>query len=513
MGEAKRKRELYQILNNPERMLLDTPGGRIHVQWDEQAHATPQAQLSFFAQFLHCTGLFQDWVERCPLVYASPNAPPKQDILGTWLLAILSGHKRYAHITAMRGDVVSARLLGMHKIRSEDALRRALSRMDAEQSRNWLQPQLLTSVRAALVQPWILDVDATIKPLFGHQEGAEIGYNPHKPGRPSHVLHTYWVSTLRAVLDVVVSGGKEHSASHALPGLIAILDSLAPNELPHLVRGDCAFGNEPFIDQLEARGQHYLFRLRQTGNVKKMLTRLFTRTDWTRPTQASQGFSAIEDRLKLVGWSQERRVIILRRPIKSELAITQADKTLPSQLSLLEPDSNLKAWEYVVLVTNCDYTLEAIAQLYRDRADCENGFDELKNQWGWGGFMTQDITRCQTNARAIALIYNWWSWYCRAAKPDQHMEAITSRALLLAGVGKAVSHAGQTTLYLTTIHAAKTTLMKLIANIHAALQYIKDIAEQLPAANKWNAFIDYVVAKIVRIKPPIATALAHAGDG
>ena len=27
---------------------------------------------------------------------------------------------------------------------------------------------------------------ATIKPLYGHQEGAEVGYNPHKPARPSH---------------------------------------------------------------------------------------------------------------------------------------------------------------------------------------------------------------------------------------------------------------------------------------------------------------------------------------
>jgi len=52
-----------------------------------------------------------------------------------------------------------------------------------------------------------------------------------------------------------------------------------------------------------------------------------------------------------------------------------------------------------VLVTNANYDLQAIAQLYRDRADCENGFDELKNQWGWGGFSTQDIERCQTSAR------------------------------------------------------------------------------------------------------------------
>ena len=80
-----------------------------------------------------------------------------------------------------------------------------------------------------------------------------------------------------------------------------------------------------------------------------------------------------------------------------------------------------------------------LAQLYRDRADADNGFDELKNQWGWGGFTTQDIERCQSGARVVALVYNGWSWYGRAAKP----EAITSRALLLAAVGRATKHAGQ----------------------------------------------------------------------
>jgi hypothetical protein len=42
----------------------------------------------------------------------------------------------------------------------------------------------------------------------------------------------------------------------------------------------------------------------------------------------------------------------------------------------------VEIWEYAVLVTNSGYALESMAQLYRDRADAENGFDELKNQWG-----------------------------------------------------------------------------------------------------------------------------------
>ena len=161
-----------------------------------------------------------------------------------------------------------------------------------------------------------------------------------------------------------------------------------------------------------------------------------------------------------------------------------------------------RLWEYAVLVTNSDYPLAAFGQLYRDRADCENGFDELKNQWGWGGFTTQDIERCQSSARAVALVYNWWSWYCRAAKPGARMEAITSRALLLAGVGRAVKHAGQTTLYLTPMHAAKDKLMGLIANVHAALSHVKAVAEQLPNANRWKTFVDFVVAKITRPLPP-----------
>jgi hypothetical protein len=37
----------------------------------------------------------------------------------------------------------------------------------------------------------VLDIDSTIKPLYGQQEGAVVGYNPHKPGRPSHCYHTY----------------------------------------------------------------------------------------------------------------------------------------------------------------------------------------------------------------------------------------------------------------------------------------------------------------------------------
>jgi hypothetical protein len=49
-------------------------------------------------------------------------------------------------------------------------------------------PSLMHSVREALDRPWVLGIDASIKPLYRRQEGAEIGYNPTKLMRPQQLL-------------------------------------------------------------------------------------------------------------------------------------------------------------------------------------------------------------------------------------------------------------------------------------------------------------------------------------
>jgi len=86
-----------------------------------------------------------------------------------------------------------------------------------------------------------------------------------------------------------------------------------PPQRQRPVAGDPGFGNEPFIIELEKRGQSYLFKLRQSSGVKKMLMHQFTRKDWTIPGPSDQGWSAVEDTLRLAGWNKSRRVVILRR--------------------------------------------------------------------------------------------------------------------------------------------------------------------------------------------------------
>lgn len=523
MGEAEYKPNVMSVavieavgdmaaLSGSE-MRLVTPGGRYQVRWDEGGSATAMGQLPFFAEFLEVSGLFENWVRDCPMAYTSPNAPETRDVLGTWLLSILDGQWRYAHITGLRGDSVAPGILGMNKIVSDESLRRGLKHLAPALERGpeeekpareaqlakttaWIDRALAESTRAALLVGWILDIDTTIKLLYGHQDGAEISYNPTKPGRPSHVIHTYWIANMRLVLDAEVQGGKSHAARHSLPRLITLLKALPEKQRPHLVRGDIAFGVDPVMRELEDMRQAYLFKLKQTAGVKRLIERLWRDTDWQR---MGDGYHAAETRLKLTGWEQDRRVVVVRRAVKHSLAVeAKPDGKCKGQQSLQFANVDAgKLWEYAVLVTNSEYPLTTLGQLYRDRADCENGFDELKNQWGWGGYTTQDLERCNLSARAVALIYNWWSWYVRLAHPKTRLEAITSRPLLLAGIARQTAHAGQTRLLVTLTHACTDQIKTMIANVRKGLDSVIASAPQLTQPERWKLLVQYIIAKIL----------------
>lgn len=509
MGESNLKR-LKQVEPLLECAGVQTLAGRVQVRWDQKNAATPMGQLAYFIEFLALTGLWKRWLESCPLVYTSPNAPTRADVLGTWMLSILAGHRRYSHVTAIRYDGVNPGLLDMNKVISEDAMRGALKRIPEAEGVAWLDQHLSASVAPLLVAPWIMDTDTTIKPLYGKQEGAVISYNPKKPGRPSHAYHTYLMAGLRQVLGVEVFAGDEHAAKHGQPGLLKILDELLPTHKPALVRGDCAFGNDPLMSALEERGQPYLFKLRLTKNVKRHIGKLFREEDWT---DAGQGWEGRDSKLMLAGWKQSRRVVVLRRPLQGEIMLAGEDNG-QQWLGFIEANrctgKQITGYEYAVLATNSHYEILGLGQLYRDRADAENAFDELKNQWGWGGFTTHDLHRCQLAARAVALIYNWWSLFVRLANPQARREAITSRPWLMSAVGRRTEHAGQTTITLTGLHADFGKARAALMRVSALLQgWVERAAEQLNPVTVWSLVCEHikrVVAGIAAPPPPLRLA-------
>ena len=77
-----------------------------------------------------------------------------------------------------------AGLLDIDGFGSEDSVRRAFEKQDEEALTLWMDRQMNETYSVLLDQEWILDLDATVKTLYGKQEEARVGYNPMKPGRP-----------------------------------------------------------------------------------------------------------------------------------------------------------------------------------------------------------------------------------------------------------------------------------------------------------------------------------------
>jgi hypothetical protein len=112
---------------------------------------------------------------------------------------------------------------------------------------------------------------STIKTIYGHQQGAQFCYNPHKPGRPSRCYHSYFMANTRLCLGVEVMSGKDHAARHALPCLL---------------------------------------KLRHTARVKTLVRQMQRAgAAWQ---DAGSGWEVLEASLRLSGWSRERCVVLVR---------------------------------------------------------------------------------------------------------------------------------------------------------------------------------------------------------
>lgn len=488
-----------QIDETLSKVAVDTYGGRVHIDWDHDTPITPYGQLAFFIEFLKRTELFDHWVKTCPLFFTSPNAPTSRDILGTILLSVLSGHTRYSHISTVRTDKVNAPLLGMNKIMSEDSVRRALSKLPEPEGEKWLAEELKNCYSEILHIPWVLDVDTTVKCIYGHQEDAKVGYNPKKPGRPSHNYHTYMMANIRMIVDVEVMAGNESSSSHTLPHLFSWLDQLPITQRPEFIRGDCAFGTDAVMKACETRQQNYLFKLKQTANVKRFISHKMVEDDWEN---ANQGWQGVSGELQLMGWSMPRRVVILRRRIGKDVGVIEEIPLIgQAEFQFADMGKEIKAYEYAVLVTNMDAEILTVASHYRDRADCENNFDELKNQWGWSGYTTSDLHRCRSMARIIALIYNWWTLFVRLIEPNRHLEAVTSRPLLLHAVGKQIQHSGHTIIQVNSNHAKFKKIQVALSSLSDFFKTLKPCAEQLSRQERMRRVLYRAFRKFIDILP------------
>lgn len=199
-----------------------------------------------------------------------------------------------------------------------------------------------------------IDVDSFPIAAHGQQPGS--AWNGHYYMRCFHPLIAmldtgHW-------LGVELRPGNTHTAK----GVTAFLDPIlaavkeATGEMPR-VRGDSGFVNPATLDDLEARGVDYVFRVNNNKALDRLAQPLLVRPPGRRPIEPREWVHDIEYRSR--SWSKPRRVVIVVIERKDELFL-----------------------HHFVLVTNAsrkDWPAARLLADYRQRGTMEARLGEMQS--------------------------------------------------------------------------------------------------------------------------------------
>lgn len=294
-----------------------------------------------------------------------------------------------------------------------------------------------------------LNCDSTVRTLYGHQEGAEKGYNPEHRGKRSY--HPLLVTEAHGgdSLAGILRPGNVSSAD-GIPALIERAYAILPHHDRLRLRADAGFYDGKFLEFLKEKGISFAIVARLTKPLKIKVAGL-------RYTRGSERFSVADFRYQPFGWKQKERFVVLRRRVPDDP---------DEQLTLF----TLDRYAYSAIVTDLDLQPYQVFQFYADRAALERIIRILKDDYIFGSAPTHSFEANALYAELSLLAYDLMIWFKRLCLPDdwQSFTLPTIRHRLLMIPGAFVKSKNIPTLrfprnclYQDIFHSAQTRIKKL----------------------------------------------------
>ena len=254
----------------------------------------------------------------------------------------------------------------------------------------------------------IFDLDSTVLTVYGHQQRAEVGYNPKKRGRPSYLPLLCFEGRSQDCWEGSYQPGNVQAATITIPLLERAFAKLPQPSGPVRVRADGAFFDHKILDFIEGKRAFYVIVARLTRPLKNRLPGL-------RYHRVSLGVWASEFRYCPQGWLGPRRFVVIRRPVPEEPS---------AQLHLFQ----LGGYSYQVFVTNLALRPLPLWRFYNQRARAELIIRELKDAYALGKIPTKDFLANEVFFQIVLLAYNLLNWFKRLCAPA-HLQRATLQRL------------------------------------------------------------------------------------
>jgi hypothetical protein len=294
-------------------------------------------------------------------------------------------------------------MLGLERFPGDDTIRnffRRFSQADIEAFWRPLWRWLLLLVKCSAAG-FALDLDSTVFCREGKQEGARKGFNPRRKGRNSHHPLLAVLAEAQFILHGWLRSGNTGASRGVVPFLQEALALLPEGTWLRTVRADSGFFDGTFLDFLEERALPYVVVARMTSTLKRKGAGI---RGWT---VIDKDHAAGEFRVKLFGWSKERRFVVMRERIRETKAAV--GRTL-----IDVPGYTFRVW-----VTNRSESPLELWRDYNGRACVEQRIEELKHDLAADGFCLQPFFATESAFLAVLFAFNLLSLYQHQVTPDQ----------------------------------------------------------------------------------------------
>jgi len=246
----------------------------------------------------------------------------------------------------------------------------------------------------------LVAIDSAVDIVFGEKiQGAERGYNPHKPGRNFYQPLIALDVASRSVIDGYLRPGS-CASNHGLDGfirkIVAEASGCSDDFIFRLEKG-LTSGNA--LDTIEALGAGDVAKVKLTSNVMGHISRI---KKWR---SLGNGHFPANLRCRLAGWSRPHRFCVIERKV--------APKKPSAQMHLFE----MLAGRYEVVVTNLYLNVESICRLYNSGAVVEQVIDEIRNDFVATGIRTDSFRANDALFQTGLIAYGLLNCIRRLASP------------------------------------------------------------------------------------------------
>jgi len=244
----------------------------------------------------------------------------------------------------------------------------------------------------------ICDLDSTVVTVFGHQEGAAVGYNPRYRGKRSYNPLLCVEANSSYLWDTDLRSGNASSWEGSVE-LLSCCFANVPGDIREIrVRADAGFGFHPMLEILERHHVQYTVVARLTPALKRQLPGLLYQP-------FTKHWELAEFEYRPHDWPAARRFVVARRLLEEE----ETETTLFAMGHYV-----YRAW-----VTNLPLSPTGIWHFYDDRAAMEPRIGELREDFALRRIPTRAFLANALFLEIVRLAYNLVTCFQRTCLPDR----------------------------------------------------------------------------------------------